>query len=188
MLTKHRTKPIFPTAGPRASFHSGRTAKMSQPNWWVRLQTEYKELPRYYLPQGMGPNLTTGYFQEQTCKEKENVFKATLLKWKCKRKNSTNILLHLQFSKLSTSNKQLFSSFEKKKKERKRPFCCSSLHTDTYKTSCWETSLWSHWGTTGDHGWERQSSSVEDYWMGTEDFWSCHCHSALQEREKHLHL
>lgn len=63
-----------------------------------------------------------------------------------------------------------------------------SLYINTYKISCWETSLWSHWGTTEGRGWERQSSSVEDYWMGTEDFWSCHCHSALQEKEKHLHL
>lgn len=71
---------------------------MSQSSWWVRLQTDYKELRRNYLSQGIGPNLATGPFQEQTCKEKENVFKATPLKWK-HGKNPTNVLPGLQFSK-----------------------------------------------------------------------------------------
>lgn len=54
---------------------------MSHPNWRVRLQRDYKELPRNYLSQSTGPNLATGSFQEQTCKERENI-KATLWKWK----------------------------------------------------------------------------------------------------------
>lgn len=183
MLIKHTIKSIFPPAEPKASVHFGTTVQMSHPNWRVRLQRDYKELPRNYLSQATGPNLATGSFQEQTCKERENI-KATLWKWK----QVFGIILEMFFwvytSKGFTSDKQCWFCFF----NRKGLFGCTSLHLDTYRTSCWGRSLWSHWSTTGDRGGEMQSSSAEDYWMGMEDFWSCHCHSALQEREKHLHL
>lgn len=146
---------------------------MSHPDWWVRLQTNYKELPRNYLSQATGPSLATGSFQEQTCKERENVLKTTLWKWK---QEVFGTILQMSYWVYNFSKDSLLINDVGFFVKRKALFGCTSLHLDTYKTSCWGKNLWSHWGTTGDHGWEMQSSSAEDYWMGTEDFWSCHCH------------
>lgn len=159
---------------------------MSHPNWWVRLQTDYMELPRNYLSQAMGPNLAIGSFQEQTFKERENVLKATPWKWE---QEVFGIILQMSYWVYNSSKDSLLlNTVGGFFVNRKTFFGCTSLYLDTYRTSCWGRSLWSHWDTTGDHGWEMQSSFAEDCWMGMEDFWSCHCHSALQEREKHLHL
>lgn len=91
--------------------HFGKAVQMSQPDWWVRLQTDYKELPRNYLSQGAGPNLASRSFQEQTCEDKTKPEKRKCSRqhhWKERKKegkNSINILLGLWFSKGLISNK-----------------------------------------------------------------------------------